>query len=267
MLKKILIKEIYLPILYIILAFIIYFILSKIVDKALVINKLNKNKSDIKLKREKTIVNLIKNIIKYVIAVITILAILNVYGIETKSIIASLGIAGAIIGLAFQDIIKNLLSGITIIFDDHYVQGDIVTINGFKGEVIELGLQTTKLKSYEGEVLIISNHLITSVINHSMCNTNIYLDLKINKEISINEIENILNKISEKLVKRKDVKKDIFLLGVELINTNNYIYKILIECDAEHQYEVKREFMKYLKEEYDKIGIDVPSDIIEIKEK
>ena len=267
MLKKILIKEIYLPIIYIIVAFIIYFVLSKIVDKALVINKLNKNKSDIKLKREKTIVNLIKSIIKYIIAVITILGILNVYGIETKSIIASLGIAGAIIGLAFQDIIKNLLSGITIIFDDHYVQGDIVTINGFKGEVIELGLQTTKLKSYEGEVLIISNHLITSVINHSMCNTNIYLDLKINKDISISEIEKILKRVSDKLVKRKDVKKEISLLGVELINNNNYIYKVLIECDAEHQYEVNREFMKYLKEEYDHLGILVPSDIIEIKEK
>ncbi len=265
MLKKILIKEIYLPIIYVIIAFIIYFILSKIVDKALVINKFNKNKSEIKLKREKTIVNLIKSVIKYIIAVITILGILNVYGVETKSIIASLGIAGAIIGLAFQDIIKNLLSGITIIFDDHYVQGDIVTINGFKGEVIELGLQTTKLKSYEGEVLIISNHLITSVINHSMCNTSIFLDLKIAKEISINEIENVIKNVSAKLIKRDDVNKEIELLGVEIINSNNYVYKILIECEAEHQYQVNRAFMKYLKEEYDKMGIEVPSDMIEIK--
>ncbi len=264
MLKKILVRELYLPVIYIIFAFIIYFVLSKIVNRLLVINK---NKSDIKVKREKTIVNLIKNIIKYVIAVITFLGILNVYGVETKSIIASLGIAGAVIGLAFQDIIKNLLSGITIIFDDHYVQGDIVTINGFKGEVIELGLQTTKLKSYEGEVLIISNHLITSVINHSMCNTNIFLDLKVNKEISIKEIESILKKVSDKLQKRDDVHKPIDLLGVEVINDNNYIYKILIECDAEHQYQVNRAFAGFLKEEYDKIGIDVPSDIIEIKEK
>lgn len=266
MISKFIISEkIYLPILYVVGAFIIYFILSGIVNKVLVINKTRKNKSNVQKKREETIVNLIKSIIKYVIAIFAFLAILGVYGVETTSIIASLGIAGAIIGLAFQDTIKNLLSGITIIFDNHYMQGDIVTINGFKGEVIELGLQTTKVKAYTGEVLVIDNNLVTSVINHSMYDTKLCLDIPVIKSVTLEKFENILNNINKKIINMKEVKGDIILLGIEELNTNNYVYKIEIECCANNQYSVNREFMKLLKEEYEKNGIDAPSEYLTIK--
>jgi len=257
-------EKIYLPVIYIIGSFIIYFVMCKIVDKVLVFNKMNKKKSVVQQKRETTIVNLIKSIIKYIIAVLALLSILNVFGIETTSIIASLGIAGAIIGLAFQDTLKNLLSGISIIFDNHYMQGDIVTINNFKGEVIELGLQTTKIKAYSGEVMIINNSLITSVINHSMFNTKLILDLPINKKLSIDKLEDILNSVSEKIKELKEVN-DITLLGVEKLNSNNYIYKIEIDCLANNQYSVNRKFMALLKEEYENNKIDIPSELLELK--
>ena len=256
---------IYLPIIYIAIGFLIYFILSKIVDKALKVKTIGKKKNDFYLKRQHTIVNLIKNIIKYIVAVITFLAILNVYGIKTTSIIASLGILGAIIGLAFLDTIRNLLSGIAIIFDNHYVQGDVVTINGFRGEVIELGLQTTKIKAYDGDVMIINNCNITSVINHSMYNNNLFIELPVSKDVPIATMEKILKSVNKKMVNLINVKKDIDLLGVEDIIGNKYIYKIMIECSAESQFTIKREFMKYLKAEYDKNNINVPGDYFEVK--
>ncbi len=263
MLEKILIREVYLPIIYIVIAFIIYAILCKIVNKVLVFNKKSKIKKEVQIKREKTIINLFKSIIKYIIAIITILAILNVYGIKTTSIIASLGIAGAIIGLAFQDTIKNLLSGIAIIFDNHYMQGDVVTINGFRGEVIELGLQTTKIKSYTGEVMIINNSMVTSVINHSMYDTILYLEIPVNKDVSINNLEKILNNVSKEMLKLKDVK-DLKLLGIETLNANNYIYKVEIDCKPESHFQINRDFFGYLKREYDKNNIKVPGEYFEI---
>ncbi len=259
-----LLVKIYMPFIYIGIAIIIYLLLSKIVDKILKFNKKSKQKT-LQIKREETIINLIKNILKYIIAIITFLAVLGIYGVKTTSIIASLGIAGAILGLAFQDTIKNLLSGIAIIFDNHYMQGDVVTINGFRGEVIELGLQTTKIRAYNGEVMIINNSLVTSVINHSMYNTNLYLELPIAKNISLATIEKILKNINQKMVKLKEVKRDIDLLGIESINANHYIYKIMIECSAESQFSINRKFMQYLKEEYDKNKIKVPAEYFEIK--
>ncbi len=256
----------YLPVIYIAIALIIYLVLAKIVDKALKV-KIRTNEKTFQRKRQQTIINLIKSIIKYIIAIITFLAILNVYGIKTTSIIASLGIAGAILGLAFQDTIKNLLAGIAIIFDNHYMQGDVVTIKGFRGEVIELGLQTTKLKAYNGEVMIINNSCITSVINHSMFNTNLYLELPIPKDVSVELVEKIIGNVNKKMQKLKEVTKDIELLGIESLNANNYKYKVLIECLAESEFMVNRKFMAYLKSEYELNKITVPGEYLEVNKK
>ncbi len=258
-------SKVYLPIIYLLGAWLIYRILCKIVDKALIINKVGRHRREFQVKRETTIVNLIKSVIKYIIAIIAILAILNVYGVKTTSIIASLGIAGAVIGLAFQDILKNFLSGIAIIFDNHYMQGDIVTINGFRGEVIELSLQTTKIKSYSGEVMIINNSLVTSVINHSMYDTILYVEFPVSKSVSLDMLETIINNVNKKLVKMKEVVDDIHMLGVEKLNHNNYIYKVSIDCKPDSHFAVNRAFMKYLKEEYDKNNIEVPSEFLEVK--
>lgn len=267
MLKIITSEKFYLPIIYIVIALVLYLIISTLVDKSLSFNKLGFKKSELQLKREKTIVNLIKNIIKYVIAILCILSILSVYGVKTTSIIASLGVIGAIIGLAFQDTIKSFLAGINIIFDNHFMQGDIVKINDFKGEVLELGLQTTKIKAYSGEVLIISNSSITSVINYSMYDTLLILELPIPSTVSVSQIEDIINKIAPKIENMKEVKGKINLLGIEKLNSNNYIYKVEVNCKANNHFSVNRAFMKYLKEEYAKENIQVPSDRLEVVKK
>ena len=130
----------YQPIIYIAIGLILNFIVSKVVGK---ITSKGNNAKD---KRKTTIINLVKSIIKYLILIIVVLGILDAYGVDTTSIIASLGVAAAVIGLAFQDILKDFLAGITIIFDNKYAVGDIIEINGFTGTVTSLGLRTTKIK-------------------------------------------------------------------------------------------------------------------------
>ena len=66
--------------------------------------------------------------IKYFIAAVSAIMILNIYGVDTTSIIAGLGVAGVVIGLAFQDALKDIISGINIIMDNYYVVGDLVKI-------------------------------------------------------------------------------------------------------------------------------------------
>ena len=176
-----------------------------------------------------------------------------------------MGVLGGVIGLAFQDTIKNLLAGIAIIFDNHYMQGDVVTINGFIGEVVELGFQTTKIKAYNGEVMIINNLMIASVINHSMYPNVMFLELPMTNDISLEKLKNIISEVNQKMKEHKEVKKDIELLGIESIDANKYIYKVIIEVTSESQFKINRIFMEYLKEEYEKLNINLPLEIVEIK--
>ena len=135
--------------------------------------------------KKKTIVNLISNMVIALISIIGVLMILEIYGIDTKSLIASLGVVGIVIGLALQDIIKDFIVGISIIFEGQYSIGDWVYINGFKGEVLPSNLRTTKLKSYTGEIKIIYNRNINEIINYSMVSNILLIDVGVAYESDI----------------------------------------------------------------------------------
>jgi small conductance mechanosensitive channel len=115
-----------------VLGIILNTIVSKVVDR--ITNKGNNGKD----KRKLTIINLCKSIFKYFILVFVVLGILKIYGVDTTSIIASLGVFAAVIGLAFQDILKDFLAGVTIIFDNNLGQkvvGIVSDMNMEKGYI------------------------------------------------------------------------------------------------------------------------------------
>ena len=82
--------------------------------------------SRIDQRRQKTINVLILNIIKYFLIVVAIIIILSMLGVNMNAVVASLGVVGVVVGLAFQDILKDFLSGISIIVEDQYKIGDIM---------------------------------------------------------------------------------------------------------------------------------------------
>ena len=72
-----------------------------------------------------------------------------------------------LIGLAFQDLFKDVIVGFFIIIEDQFSVGDTIEVCGFKGEVMHVGMKSTKIKKFDGPIMIISNRNIDKVINIS----------------------------------------------------------------------------------------------------
>ena len=249
-------EKVYLPIIYICLGILIYGIIRKVTKKIKIDTVIDKRKN--------TIVSLINNIIKYVIGILIVLSILGVFGIDTSSILASLGIAAAVIGLAFQDIAKDFIAGISIIFDNQYAVGDVVKINGFSGTVINVGLRTTKIKAYTGEILILSNSSITEVINYNLADSNLIIDVTVSYDTDIDKLENVLAKLNDKIKDYEEVIGDLSLLGIDEISASSFVYKIVIPCKPITQYGLKRKMLKLIKQELDKNNIEIPYNKLDI---
>ena len=256
--KFILSEKFYQPIIYIILGLVIYKIFTKIISKVW-----DKTKIKSASKRKDTIISLVKNIIKYLLTAFIILSILGVYGIDTSKIIASLGIAAAIIGLAFQDIIKDFLAGILIIFDNKYAIGDIVEINGFKGEVISLGIMNTKIKSYTGEVKVLSNSSFNEVVNYSFNNTMLVMDISVSYQTKIDDLEKVLNSLKEDILKIDNVI-NYELLGLNELASSSIIYQVVIECNPCTHIAVKRKVLPLIKRALDDNNIEIPYNKLDV---
>ncbi|MEG2015212.1 MAG: mechanosensitive ion channel, partial [Clostridia bacterium] len=137
---------------------VIVVVLSKILRYLLklIISKINKGKS---------IINLLDSAIKYTSAIILILMILDLWGVDTATLLASVGILGLVIGLGCQSLIEDIIAGLFIIFEKTFEVGDIVVIDGFRGVITEIGIRNTRLEDVGGDTKVISNSDIRTVVN------------------------------------------------------------------------------------------------------
>ena len=129
------------PIIILLSTWILIKVMKIIVKKIFI-----KDKKNFIGKKRTTIIELVTNVLKFFVYAIAIMMILEVYGVDTKGILASLGIAGVVLGLALQETVQDLMSGKSIILDNYYVIGDTIRIDDFTGEVVELSLKSTKIK-------------------------------------------------------------------------------------------------------------------------
>ena len=256
-LKYIIDKDIHLIVIYVIIGFIIYNIIKRIIERRT--QKVRRN-------HQKTMYKLIQNVIKYVILILVLVSILNILGINVTSIVAGVGIASIVVGLALQDVMTDILSGISIVLEDQFDVGDYVLINGFEGTVLELGLKSTKIKNYENTVKIISNRKITEVTNYSKADPKITIDIPISYEIDNKKADKVINNIIKRIEKEVENQKNpVELLGLQSFNDSSISYRILVSSKINEQFKAKRQINRIIKEEFDKEKISVPFNIIEVK--
>lgn len=251
-LDKILIKEVVGPVLIVLVSLVVYLIIKSIVNNIFKI----RNKY-IDRRKSKTINGLINNLIKYFIIIIDVVMILDIFGIDTKTLIASLGVAGFVVGLAVQDTLKDLVAGFSIILENQYRVGDTITVKGFRGEVISLGIKSTKIKAYTGEVMIIPNHLIEDVINHSMDKSLAIVDIPVSYNTDLKKLENVLSDLFSKLT-IDGITSDIKILGLESYDDSSISYRVVVDTVPMMHFQVERELKRAIKIELDKNNIEIP---------
>ena len=252
--------KIYLPIFIVLGAYVLDMIINKILSLRIVINK---NLTKHEQRSRETVLMMCKNIIKVLIAIIAILYILQVYGVNTSALVAGVGAFSLVIGLAFQDIVRDLLAGVAILFDNKYAVGDTVSINGFQGTVIEFGLRTTKIKAFTGEVKSIGNSSFSEVINYNLSNCDIFLKLNVAYNTDIDKLEKVLESMREDILKIENVK-DYKLLGVDELGDSSIVYAVDITCKAMTNYAIKREVLKMIKKKFDREGINIPYTTVDV---
>ena len=265
LLEKFLVPEIYLPIIYVCVAVLINAIIKRIISKIISKKQATIDRKSYNYKKLETFKSLVINIIKYIIVIFLVLAILTVYKIDVSSVLAGLGIAGLVVGLALQDLAKDLIAGFSIIVENQYAVGDIISIGDFKGEVISLGLKTTKIKSYQGDIKILANRNATEVINYSMSNSLAIVDIDVAYEENNDHVEEVLNSLVIELSKTlPNLKGKVELLGIQELSASSVKYRITASTKAMEHLDIERRIRKAVKQRFDQENIKIPYTQIEV---
>ncbi|MGN1099545.1 MAG: mechanosensitive ion channel family protein, partial [Christensenellales bacterium] len=208
--------------------------------------------------RTKTVVSLLDGFVKYGAAIAVIIYVLKACGVNTEALIASVGILALIIGLGAQSLIADIIAGMFIIFENEFNTGEIISIDGFRGEVIEIGIRTTKLLDAAGNIKIMNHSDIKNVVNLSREPSLAAVDVDFPYDVPIEYIEKLFD---EKFAGLKDKIPGIisgpFYKGVSEYKDSNVTVKIVATCLETDRFQVQRDLLREYRSIITAEGIDI----------
>lgn len=219
-------------------------------------------------KRKKTMAKVTLSIIRYTVGLVTILIILAIWGVNVVPALAGLGIMGLVIGLGAQKFINDLIAGFFIIFEQHFDVGDTVEVKGFKGQVSDIGLKTTRIRNWKGDVMILSNGEITNIINYSKNQSVAVVDFGIAYETDVQSVLDILNK--ELLILKQQfpqIIEDPTVIGVTGLDASQVTLRAIVKTRNEEHYAVERGMRKLIKEILNAHEIEIPFPQVVVSQK
>lgn len=208
--------------------------------------------------RTKTVVSLLDGFVKYGAAIAVIIYFLKACGVNTQALIASIGILALIIGLGAQSLIADIIAGMFIIFENEFNTGEIISIDGFRGEVIEIGIRTTKLLDAAGNIKIMNHSDIKNIVNLSREPSLAVVDVDFPYDVPIEYIEKLFD---DKFAGLKDKIPGIitgpFYKGVTEYKDSNVTVKIVATCLEEDRFQVQRDLLREYRAIITAEGIDI----------
>lgn len=209
-----------------------------------------------KTQRGITVSSLVCNLINWLTALIIIIIILSQFGVDTTAIITGAGVVTLVVGLGMQSLIADIVAGLFIVFENSFNVGDIITVDGFRGEVISIGIRTTKLKAV-GNIKILNNNSIQGVLNQSIEPSLVKTLIDVEYGARLPEIEQIIREHVGELVIPGAVDA-VSYDGVSALGASGVTLQFTCHCNEADIYSATRALNGAVKDMFDQNGINIP---------
>lgn len=221
------------------------------------------------LKRAKldlTAQNFVKMVVKYTVLTIGVVTALSQLGINTGSVVASLGVAGLTIGFAARDTLSNVISGIFIFWDRPFVVDDFVEIDGHYGRVAEITMRSTRVVTVDGKMLAIPN---SQVVNSTVSSYTNFAHLRIDVDVTVGVNEDLgrVRRILLDLIEDDErfLDEPAASVVVTALNDYNVAVQLRVWLDDERQHvPVRFELRERVFEALRSAGVELPYETIQL---
>ncbi len=211
------------------------------------------------LKRGGSIISLLSSFIKYVAVVVMIFFILSSFGVDTNALIAGIGILSLIVGLAIQPLLQDIIAGIFIVFEKVYDVGDVIVVDNFRGTVTEIGIRTTKLKDAGGDIKVVNNSDIRTLINMTGDLSYAISEVDIEYGESLERVEKVIEEnLSVIRQKIPAIVDGPYYKGVVTLGAHGVTLRLVAQCKEDSKFQTQRDMNRQIKLIFDANGIGIP---------
>ncbi len=186
---------------------------------------------------------------------------LHQLGAISQSIAVFFGFLSFAVSLASQNLLKDLIAGLLILWEDQYAVGDVIVVGDQAGLVEQLTLRITQLRNLDGELITIPNGTIEMVKNLSSEWSRVNYAVEVNYDADVEKVMTVMTAIANEMYQEAAWQNLILeppeILGVDNIAHTGILIRLIIKTQPLEQWAVAREYRLRLKNAFDKEGISI----------
>jgi small conductance mechanosensitive channel len=217
--------------------------------------------NDPRRQRAATLGNLLQSIAEYVVWPIVGIMILSEVGLDIGALLATAGVAGLAIGFGAQTLVKDVIGGIFLLFDDIIHVGDLVSIGNTVGTVEEIGVRLVKVRKFDGELVMIPAGEIRMFGNKSMGWARVVVPVGLSYGQDVDAILPIMEEVaSEWAAEHEEIllEDSPTVQGLMDFGDSSVTARVVMQVKPGEQFAAERELRMRLKRAFDERDVEIP---------
>ena len=212
--------------------------------------------------RTRTMLSLLRSVGLVIISIMTVFMVLGALGVQLAPLLAGAGVVGLAISFGAQSLVKDVISGLFILFENQFGVGDVVRIEGVSGAVESMTLRVVVLRDVQGVVHIVPNGQITKVSNLTRSWARVVLDVGVAYKEDPDRVIAVMKEVGAELGEDPEWKplllEEVQVPGVESFADSAVNFRMVAKVLPLKQWDVGRELRRRLKIRFDRENIEIP---------
>jgi len=215
------------------------------------------------VQRARTLGSVLSNFITWTVVLVAISSILSELGVAVGALVAGAGILGAAVGFGAQSLVRDLISGLFIVFEDQYGVGDSVDLGQATGIVESVGLRVTQVRDVAGVLWYVRNGEVIRVGNQSQGWSRVVLDIPLAYNSPLDKARDVILSAAQGLFQDKNFSKPLVsepeIWGIEVLTGEQVVLRLVQQVGPSDADDVARELRARVKAALDKAKIIMAS--------
>jgi small conductance mechanosensitive channel len=205
-----------------------------------------------RLHRLRTLSSLLTNVLRWVIAFVVLVTILRELGVDVQALVLSAGVLGLAVGFGAQSLVRDLITGVFLLFEGLISVGDLVEVDGHQGTVEAIGLRVTKLRAFDGSLRVVPNGQLAAFTNRSRGWARAVVEVTLPREVPVDPALAVLRRVGEEWARDGGVALETpQTQGIIRWSGTEPVLRLVVKVDPDTRLDAEYELRRRVKQAFE----------------
>jgi small conductance mechanosensitive channel len=206
-----------------------------------------------RLLRLRTVSSLLSNVFRWVVGFVVLVVVLRELGVDVQALVVSAGVLGLALGFGAQSLVKDVITGVFLLFEGLIAVGDLVEVDSHQGAVEAIGLRVTKLRAFDGSLHVVPNGQLAAFTNRSRGWARAVVEIALPRQVPVESALDVLKRAGEEWARESGVALEAPQThGIIRFNGAEAILRLTAKVESERRLDAEYELRRRVRQAFER---------------